>query len=194
MIKEIAQNKYYSVNQDVYAPRPYYQESVTKDTYSKKIFFSKDEDQTHYILKPVKELISKLKMNNILEGTELITIIPRGKVGCYSVTLNRIANSMSFYLNIPYEKIIQRIKNSRQSETRAEILEERYESVKDSMEINRSLSENKILLLDDVKTSGCTILEAQKILKDAGVHEIVCVCFGINQTTVIEDFKEEVFC
>lgn len=48
------------------------------------------------------------------------------------------------------------------------------------MEIKGEVNNKKVLLIDDTKTTGMTILEAKKILLKKGVKEIVAVCLGIN--------------
>ena len=37
-----------------------------------------------------------------------------------------------------------------------------------------------VVLLDDVKTTGLTIIECAKELKRVGVKEIIDLCLGIN--------------
>jgi predicted amidophosphoribosyltransferase len=80
------------------------------------------------------------------------------------------------------EKILSRIKGTRQNTLRLPNALDRYNSVKDSMQITRELTEEGNLLLDDVKTTGITILEAKKILLEAGAKKTVTVCLGINSS------------
>jgi len=80
------------------------------------------------------------------------------------------------------EKILSRIKDTRQNTLRLPNALDRYNSVKDSMQITREVTEEGILLLDDVRTTGITILEAKKILLEAGAKKTVAVCLGINSS------------
>ena len=166
---EIARNRFYDFAQEVYAPQYYYSEKVKKDEYSKKIVFSKAENKSYIFLKPVKELIADLRKKGFFIDLDLITIIPRSKIGQYSVTLNRIAESISKYLLAPYERIIERTRNTHPSGTRPDSLEERY---------------------NDVKTTGCNILEVKKLLLLERVENIICVCFGINRDAILHELDK----
>jgi len=53
---------------------------------------------------------------------------------------------------------------------------ERVKSVKKAYAINikKEKVSKKILLVDDIITTGATLLECSKILKQAGCNEIIC--------------------
>ncbi len=81
-----------------------------------------------------------------------------------------IAQELSSLLNLPMEKIIRRIKNTspqttldkdhrRNNVLNAFIIEEKFQ---------QKIKEKNILLIDDVLTTGATINEAAKILKENG--------------------------
>ena len=61
----------------------------------------------------------------------------------------------------------------------------RFNAVNGTMIVEgASVKGKKVLLLDDLRTSGMSILEATKILKNAGVEDVVYLCFGTHTNKV----------
>lgn len=58
---------------------------------------------------------------------------------------------------------------------------------KDLYDVVASINEKKILLVDDVITSGSTIMGIAKKLYDNGASDVRCVGFGLNQFDVFDD-------
>lgn len=185
MIYETAISGYYlGLSELVYAPKWYYSKEVKEDEYSTKIWYSKEEDKSQFFIRYLLDLITDLGVEIDLHDVDLITIIPSHRPGAYSVTLDPLARFLSRYLRTKYEKILVRTRNTRPDEMRHKDAAERYEHVKDSLSLTRELTEKKILVFDDVKTTGIEILEAKKILMDAGVENTITICLGINSSTV----------
>ena len=75
--------------------------------------------------------------------------------------------------NLEYKKILIKIKNNqRQSELKKE---DRLENVKNVYKIqNRQIIQNKkIILFDDIYTTGNTVNECSRVLKENGAKEIL---------------------
>ena len=72
-----------------------------------------------------------------------------------------------FYL--PKELLIRARHTRPQSELS---LKERLENLKGAFAVRGSVKEKKILLFDDVMTSGATLYETAKVLKKAGAKEV----------------------
>ncbi|MEK7086935.1 MAG: double zinc ribbon domain-containing protein, partial [Patescibacteria group bacterium] len=72
------------------------------------------------------------------------------------------------------KNVLFRIKNT-ESQTRLENREKRMGNVKDSFEIRRKekIAGKNIILFDDVFTSGATMREAARVLKEAGAKKII---------------------
>ena len=69
-------------------------------------------------------------------------------------------------------KLLKRVKN-----TNTQIgmnREERVKNIKDAFLANNSVMDLKILLVDDVCTTGATLIEASRALYKAGVLEVKC--------------------
>ncbi|MFH0859760.1 MAG: hypothetical protein V1921_01010 [Candidatus Altiarchaeota archaeon] len=180
MIQETArQQEYYGlVSEEVYAPHHYYSKTVKRDEYSFNIVLSKHNDCSDYFFEPIKQVIDNLGGLGKLENLDLITTIPSHARGRVSPTLSSLGVKLSTYLNVPFENIIERIKTD---ESKCKPACEKFDAVHNSMKITKKIGGiKKILLLDDVKVTGVTLLEAKKVLRESGVSETICVCLGIN--------------
>lgn len=88
-----------------------------------------------------------------------------------------IAKILSQKLNLPMQNsILNRVKNTvtQFSQNRAQ----RYENVKDAFAINpqklATIAKNKFLLVDDICTSGATLIEAAKPFYQADAYDVSC--------------------
>lgn len=83
-----------------------------------------------------------------------------------------IAKQISNSLNIKCEKTLIKIKNTKEQKLLNK--EEREKNIRGSFDINKNinLKNKKIILIDDVTTTGFTIKEGYNILKKYGAEEI----------------------
>ena len=82
-----------------------------------------------------------------------------------------IAKHLSEELNIPVSKSLIKIKDTKEQKSLSK--EERYKNIKDAFEIrDKKILNKRILLIDDVVTTGATLLECEKIFKKYNVEEI----------------------
>ena len=82
-----------------------------------------------------------------------------------------IAKNLSKLLDIPVNDSLIKIKDTREQKSLSK--EERYKNIKGAFKVKKNNIENKrILLVDDVVTTGATLLECKKILKKCDVAEI----------------------
>lgn len=75
-----------------------------------------------------------------------------------------IAKDLSVFLGIPIIDLIEKIKVNKTQST--VLKEERYINVKDVYRIKAKKSFNNILLVDDIYTTGATVLEIKKKIKE----------------------------
>ena len=131
-----------------------------------------------YIYKTFAKLILKNeKIRNILKSYDIIGAVPIHKkrknergYNQSELIAREIAKSIP---ELQYKKILKKIKNNqRQSELKKE---ERQENVKNVYEIqNRQIIENKkIVLFDDIYTTGSTVNECSRVLKENGAKEVL---------------------
>lgn len=178
IVKSIAKDEEYYPGLIVKVISPaYYYEKKYEDEYSLKIIESKKLDVSNYFLERVIKTVEKYRQD--FDNCEIITIIPTSKPNFpVSPTLNSIANHLSKHLDIPYEQIIKKIEFRISSRRKRKY---RFNAVNGTIRIEGSSVEGKkVFLLDDLRTSGMSILEATKILKNAGATEVVCLCLGTH--------------
>ncbi len=85
-----------------------------------------------------------------------------------------VAKICSKLLDIPYVSSLEIVHASDQ---RSLGQEERFENMIDSMRVVEDVSGMNILLLDDVVTTGATMLCAIKVLETSGAHDILPAAF-----------------
>ena len=120
-------------------------------------------------------LLAKIKKHNL--RCDLIVAVPisnkRLKERGYNQS-DLIARYLSNFAKIQYKKdVIIKIKNNlRQSELD---IHERKENVKDAYSIKNIeiVNGKKVVLIDDIYTTGATLNECAKVLKNAGAKEVV---------------------
>jgi ComF family protein len=81
-----------------------------------------------------------------------------------------IAKSLSLQSGIPYESLIKRIKNTDFQWKMSK--KERHLNVKNIFVCKKNLSGLKILLVDDIVTTGSTLNECAKVLKKSGAVRV----------------------
>lgn len=172
-----SQPSYYSTLEiDTYAPDWYFEQSVKPDFYSKKIVFSKTENKYDLFFPKIAQLL-----NGLNRRFDVVIPIPRSKIGLFSPTIEKIAEGITNSFGIANRKMIHRIVEGPKN-TELHTTGERYQSTHGAFECEElAFGERNILLLDDVKTTGFTILECGSLLKTKGASEITAVCLGINR-------------
>lgn len=177
---------YPGVRQKVYAVGKYTQyqgEGDPNGPFCTKIRYSKTEDKSWFFSPMLEEVCGELKKQGILANVQAITIMPSHSVDRFSPTLHRVAVDLSKYLGIPYAQCIKRIKEGRAHHGEKLDVAGRYLNTVNSMKVDEmkfNPAWKKIIILDDVKASGISILEARRILLGTGVREVVPICFAIN--------------
>ena len=85
-----------------------------------------------------------------------------------------ISFELSNILNIPVQKILKRVKKTDYQKGKS--TKDRYENVKNAFVCSeKNLLEQKIILVDDVMTTGATLNECSKILKSKNCLKIFCL-------------------
>lgn len=86
-----------------------------------------------------------------------------------------VAAQISINSNIPLSNVLTRNKNTKTQKDLNK--KDRMENMKGSFEVSTkaNLGDKNVMLIDDVLTTGSTLLEATKALKEAGVASVICV-------------------
>ncbi len=136
--------------------------------------------------KPLAELVIKyLKKENLIENLSNSILVPipltwRRKLSRGFNQSELLAELLSPVLNCPVVNLLKRQKFGA-PQAKIKDWKQRKENISGAFELttnNKQLTThdlhqyNKVILIDDVSTSGATLEEAARVLKEAGVKEI----------------------
>lgn len=128
---------------------------------------------------------AKLMTFKINKKVNFITYVPISKNRYKERGYNQaylLAKEIGLYLNIEIFKGVKRIKNTKKQ--RGLSRKARFNNVKDAFEVfdKNKIRGKKILIIDDIYTTGATMEELSKKLLDAGAFEVYCLalCGGRN--------------
>lgn len=134
-----------------------------------------------YYAKHIARLMTKDK--KFFEKFDLITYVPVGKKRLRSRGFNQaeeIANEISKLVNIPAVSLLSKtIENKNQAKLSQK---ERLENLKGTFDIDTSnkdkIKGKKILIVDDVFTTGATLSECAKVLKSQKPKTVCSITFA----------------
>ena len=168
--------KYYpNLEVEVFAPKFYYSIKQKRDEYSRNIINSKHQDLSDYFFEGIKNIFVEA-----LPKPDLIAVIPSSKIGSYSPTMDMLAGKLSTHFGIKYSNVVQRIKEGKKMSS-CPTYDERFNEIKGSFRVTQQFYNDEIVILDDTGTTGMTILECAKELKEAGALDTIAVCLGITE-------------
>lgn len=130
----------------------------------------------------INAVFSGLGESPIALNYDLITIIPSHKPMEFSPTLEGLGKKLSEQFDVSFYKILSRSRPIKK-QTECKSISERRANVSGSLETARNLhqEEKRILILDDVFTTGSSLSEARRVLFDAGAKVFTFLCLGINK-------------
>lgn len=142
-----------------------------------------------------KWIINKQGMQNILQD---VILVP---VPLYKKRLIRRGYNQSLILvkeiarltNLPYMNILERKKNTNTQATKT--IEQRFDNVKDAFVIadkyKNFVANKRFVIVDDVITTGATMLECAKALKGAGNIDLVSIARRMRKPKIYVDLSKE---
>ncbi|AZL16223.1 ComF family protein [Rickettsiales endosymbiont of Stachyamoeba lipophora] len=180
--------------------RPYYNQVIALFFYSdqvKKLVLNyKYKDHTYLSQYFSSLLLSRLKQLNI-NNIDVITFIPLHIRRLLTRKFNQsglIAQYLGNKLQLPCKSLLVRKKHTKPQNQLSFL--DREKNIYDCFKINtkyQNLIKNKhILLVDDVITTGSTVSEAAKILKNHGAQTVTIVCIArtnkLSKTNLTQEF------
>ena len=179
MEKEPARQKWYKgLDEWVYAPQYYLSREIDYDPYSEMIVASKQTDKSDFFIGHITDLINELISLEIIKDFDLITNLPSFRRE-NSPTLIALGEKLSQVYQKPYKSIFWKVKDADSSKKKPQ---QRYDEIHNSFKLSDELDNIKtVLLIDDVKTTGITLLEAKSLLITRGINTI-SICLGINKS------------
>lgn len=123
-----------------------------------------------------------LRKSGLADGIDLIVPIPLTKKKLNERGYNHtelMAKELRFMLNVPYENVLVKMRDTDEQKSLHEA--ERRENMKGVFAVSPKASDiagKRILLIDDVCTTGSTLSEAAKTLKDGGAGKVYAASFA----------------
>ena len=132
-----------------------------------------------YLKNPFGKLIYENLDKSLLEKMDYIAYVSSSKKKIRQRGYNHsklLAEEISKYSNIELFDKLYKIKNTKSQHFLS--LEERSINLKDSFSVDGDLSGKRVLLIDDIHTSGATVEECYKELRKSNCKFvwIVCLC------------------
>lgn len=127
-----------------------------------------------------KALADKIKSDFPAFSADIIIPVPMLKTDKFKRGYNQselLSAEISYRLKIPYNKKII-IKNRKTSPQKSLSQKERMTNLKGAFSIiaPELICGKRIIIIDDVCTTGSTLSEISKLLKNNGASEILCAC------------------
>ncbi|MDO4458491.1 MAG: phosphoribosyltransferase family protein [Clostridia bacterium] len=118
-----------------------------------------------------------------IETYDIITFVPmtRKKVRArgYNQAM-KLAESVAKELSLPCEMLLDKVKDNRTQHTLSR--KERQKNVIGVYgTINENIKDKKIILIDDIITTGATLRECCSVLLEAGALEVTCLCMAYEE-------------
>jgi len=146
----------------------------------------------------VRTFISRTYPPFIFNGNLIVTVIPHrpGRKprleaflaqleSSYKNNLSTIKRKISFVPDLlAYKEGVRSNSNDKLSSS------ERFENIRDHLFVRRTdalKSPVKVLVIDDVSTTGSTLIYAKKYLLGAGASEVTCLSIAMNISNVLYD-------
>ncbi|MDE5834180.1 MAG: double zinc ribbon domain-containing protein [Ruminococcus sp.] len=120
-------------------------------------------------------LADVLKNNNVPERVDFIVPVPMSKQSRRKRGYNQselIAKAVSAETGIPVKCIVQKVRNTKEQKTLGRA--GRIMNLKDAFEVDGDVTSKKILLLDDICTTGSTFSEIAVLLRKKGAEDVFC--------------------
>jgi len=131
------------------------------------------------------DYITESRNGEIQPKFDYMTIVPNSKKGGYNGFLDKLAKDLGDRIGLEYGLLIDRIKSVKSQKGLS--FSERAINQKGSLNVSDKIVKNKsILILDDICTTGSTLLECQKVLYDSGARQSIYnpIAMVIGTTTL----------
>ena len=130
------------------------------------------------------EFLEEYIITNFAYNDYIITYIPMSRKSKRKRGFNQcryIAKKIGYDLNIPCKKILNKKRENKEQKRLK--YKERYENVKNIFELKNNINVKglRLIVIDDVTTSGATMEEACRILKKYGTKEIKLLTLAKSQ-------------
>ncbi len=168
---------------EAFSPFPYdgkYKDAILKIKFGKRKQFAPQLAEI---------MAEKLKEYKDVSHFDVITFVPLHKDTLKERGFNQselLAKHLSENIGIPCEAVLKKIKKNKPQHKL--IAKERKKNVEGVFRCTdkKLVKGRKILLVDDIVTTGLTLSECIKILNEKGAEEIFCITFAKSQPKSLE--------
>ncbi len=119
------------------------------------------------------EMLAIAKVKGLLTLADVITYAPRRKTEKRRIGFDQaylIAKALSLKMNLELDDLLARVGSSKKQRTLTAT--GRAANVKGKFAAKKEVKDKRILLIDDVVTTGATVCECAKVLKEAGAKTV----------------------
>jgi len=159
--------KKYSLD-GVFIASSYQNKLLQRLIHSYKYRYVKDLSQIFFRL--LKKFFNHYQLDNNFLITSLPLHLKRLRLRCFNQA-EELANHLADFYHIDYDPdLLKRIKNTK-PQARLD-KEQRSKNIKNAFALQRGCYGRKVIIVDDVFTTGSTLNECARILKKAGAKEV----------------------
>lgn len=141
--------------------------------------------ETAFLAQNVKELLLKTLAESEQKTPISHTVmahLPRTKRNFRTYGFDqaaRLAKAVSRLTDVPYVRLLRRLDDGH--EQKKLTLRARRTNVKGVFAVRSDVAGKRVILVDDIVTTGASMAEAVRALKGAGAAEIVCLCVAATR-------------
>jgi len=187
----VAQSTFYERDAYIFAIDHYVQQENRDDEFSKKLmYFYKHGNRAarDFFMKHFIRLVRN-RFQQDERDYDYMTLYPTHQENGFNEHMETLLEGVAAATNIPFKKVLRRshtIEPSHQLET----VDDRKENVKSSIEITEDITEDNVLVIDNVSISGISLIDATNLLYEKGAKNVVCACLGLSQTGKERDYAD----
>ncbi|MEF8917076.1 MAG: ComF family protein [Candidatus Bipolaricaulota bacterium] len=123
--------------------------------------------------KDLAPLLDKGKTGELLEDVDALTFVPLSRKKLRDRKFNQAELLARKVSQITEISLVQTLVKLEATRPQAELSrEERLENVRGSFDYDETIDHDRVLLIDDVFTTGSTVDECSRVLKDAGAERV----------------------
>jgi len=173
---------YPSLEVQTVTPRFYYHKKYhPQDKYSQIILYTKEscKDESEYFKPFVLDCVNKFKEDLKLNTVDIISLIPNGNNKYYPNIIS-VAKIISTLLSKPVSVIFDREDTQKNFQRDRQ---NRYNNLHGKFKLKEvNVSGKTILIIDDIRTTGISILECARVLKENNALNIISFALGTNSS------------
>ena len=122
----------------------------------------------------------KMHFQNDAIKWDVITVYPTRDKGRFNENMVWLATELSKRTGVPYRQILERNRPIKPSHELANV-DERYDNVKDSVDVTEDVTGKNVLIMDNASTSGLSLLAAKHKLLSMGASHVAGICLGLGE-------------